>query len=225
MNGEKKLLEVYVPISIFVKVSKNVITEFFCVRRQKTGAVDVHEGFWREASIRTVLFETSIPGHDGLYTVVCVLWKCEPWHVNIDCNLGFNWKYLYHTWSLPNRYSRSSFERPLLLLCFAPMSLCFYPSLTFLDIFSQWFCINIFQRSRFLFEMLASGLNLCGMLTELPALCGPGGTTQIQKPRMRRQSRTRGHEDKSGGLSKQKYEAVTATDTRDVKLRLVTEFK
>ena len=73
MNGEEKLFEVYVPISIFVKVSKNVITEFFCVRRQEARAVHVHEGLRREPAVRAVLFEASVPGHDGLNTVVCVL--------------------------------------------------------------------------------------------------------------------------------------------------------
>ena len=73
MNCEEELFEVYVPISIFVKVSKNVITEFFCVCRQEAGAVHVHEGLRRESAIRAVLFKASVPSHDGLYTVVGVL--------------------------------------------------------------------------------------------------------------------------------------------------------
>ena len=73
MNCEEKLFEVYVPISIFVKVSKNVITEFFCVCRQEAGSIHVHEGLRREPAVRAVLFEASVPGHNSLYTVVGVL--------------------------------------------------------------------------------------------------------------------------------------------------------
>ena len=72
VNGEQKLFEVYVTVSIFVKVSKNVITEFFCVRRQEARAVDVHEGLGRQPAVGAILLEAAVPGHDGLNTVVGV---------------------------------------------------------------------------------------------------------------------------------------------------------
>ena len=72
MNGEEKLFEVYVTVSIFVKVSKNIITEFFCVGRQEARAVDVHEGLGREPAVGAVLLEAAVPGHDRLNTVVGV---------------------------------------------------------------------------------------------------------------------------------------------------------
>ena len=73
MYGEEKLFEVYVTVSIFVKVPKNIITEFFCVGRQEAGPVNVHEGLGCEPTVGAVLLEAAVPGHDGLNTVVCVL--------------------------------------------------------------------------------------------------------------------------------------------------------
>ena len=57
MNGEEELLEVYVTVSIFVKVSKDIITELLGVCRQEARAVNVHEGLGREAAVGAILLE------------------------------------------------------------------------------------------------------------------------------------------------------------------------
>ena len=81
---------------------------------------------WREPAVRTVLLEASVPRHDGVYAVVCVLWQTNgkfTHHIQCWCK--------HKDWSVnnnfpiakPRRYSRSSLERPLLLLGLAPMVL------------------------------------------------------------------------------------------------------
>lgn len=73
MDCQQKLFEVNITIAVSVKVLEDIITEFFGVRRQETAPVHVHESLGREATIRTVLLKPSVPGHDGVNTVVGVL--------------------------------------------------------------------------------------------------------------------------------------------------------
>ncbi len=61
IDGQEELLEVDVAVVIRVEGPKDVIAELIGVARRKTFAVDVHEGFGGEATVRAVTHETAVP--------------------------------------------------------------------------------------------------------------------------------------------------------------------
>ena len=72
MYGKEKLLKVNEAIAVLVKSSKHMVAEILGVPCEEAVSIDVHESIWCQPSIRTILFEPSVPCCDGVHTVVGV---------------------------------------------------------------------------------------------------------------------------------------------------------